>query len=224
MKATMLRARLGMLPAAQRRLLDELGGVPRGFVLYGGTALALRFEHRPSEDFDFFANRPFDPGEIEAEAPFLHGAVRLQAAPNTLVCRVDRGGAVKVSLFGGLGLRRVRDPEAVEGLSGLLIASPLDLAATKVKVVQDRAESKDYLDMSRLLESGIDLGEALGAARAVHGPTFNPLLSLKALCYFGDGDLPQLPRDVQERLVEAVGRVDPVRIPELTALPGGITP
>jgi hypothetical protein len=219
-----MRARLGVLPAAQRRLLDELGGVPRGFVLYGGTALALRFEHRASEDFDFFASRPFDPGEIETTTPFLRGAVRLQSSPNTLVCRVDRGGAVKVSFLGVLALRRVCDPEAVEGLSGLLVASPLDLAATKVKVVQDRAESKDYLDVSRLLEAGIELGEVLGAARAVYGATFNPLLSLKALCYFGDGDLPGLPIDVQNRLVEAVGRVDPVRIPEVTPLPGGIAP
>jgi Nucleotidyl transferase AbiEii toxin, Type IV TA system len=70
----MFRAKLGTLPPAQRRLLEELGGVPRGFVLY---------------------------------------------------------------------------------------ASPLDLAATKVKAVQDRAESKDYLDVSRLLEEGIGLREAL---------------------------------------------------------------
>jgi hypothetical protein len=48
---------------------------------------------------------------------------------------------------------------------------------------------KDYLDVSRLLEHGIGLAEALGAARAVYGPSFNPLPSLKALCYFGDGDL-----------------------------------
>jgi hypothetical protein len=223
-KGDMFRARLGMLPAAQRRLLDELGDVPQGFVLYGGTALALRFEHRPSEDFDFFSNRPFEPGEIEREIAFLRGAVRLQASPNTLVCRVDRGGPVKVSFFGGLALRRVRDPEAVEGLPGLLVASPLDLAATKVKAAQDRAESKDYLDVSRLLEAGLELAEALGAARAVYGSSFNPLLSLKALCYFGDGDLPLLPLDVQARLVEAVGRVDPVRIPEVPPLPGGIAP
>jgi hypothetical protein len=220
----MFRAKLGTLPAAQRRLWKELGGVPRGFVLYGGTALALRFEHRRSEDFDFFSNRPFAPDELEAETPFLRGAVRLQSSPNTLVCRLDRGGPVNLSFFGGLGLQRVRDPEAVEGLPGLRIASTLDLAATKVKAVQDRAESKDYLDVSRLLEDGIGLTEALGAARGVYGPTFNPLPSLKALCYFGDGDLLTLPPDARARLVEAVGRVDPIRIPEIPPLPGGIAP
>ena len=113
---------------------------------------------------------------------------------------------------------------ATEGLPGLLVASALDLAATKVKAAQDRAESKDYLDVSRLIEGGVELAEALGAARAVYGSSFNPLLSLKALCYFGDGDLPALPLDVQARLVEAVGRVGPLRIPEVPPLPGGIAP
>jgi len=220
----MLRPRLRTLPDAQRRLWAELGAVPRGFVLYGGTALALRFAHRSSEDFDFFSNQPFVPGELEVEIPFLRGAVRLQSFPNTLVSRVDRGGPVKVSFFGGLGLRRVRDPDAVEEVPGLLIASPLDLAASKVKVVQDRAESKDYLDVARLLEDGIDLAAALGAAQAVYGSAFNPLPSLKALCYFGDGDLMSLPMAVRARLVEAVGRVDPLRIPEIPALSGGIAP
>ena len=220
----MYRAKLGTLPPAQRRLWEELGDVPRGFVLYGGTALALRFEHRSSEDFDFFANHPFSPAELEAEVPFLRSAVRLQSSPNTLVSRVERSGPVQVSFFGGLGLRRVRDPDEVEGLPGLFVASPLDLAATKVKVVQDRAESKDYLDVSRLLEHGIGLAEALGAARAVYGPTFNPLPSLKALCYFGDGDLVSLPQDVRARLAEAVSRVDPLQIPEVRPLPGGIAP
>src|SRR6266853_6374264 len=111
----MFRAKLGTLPPAQRRLWEELAGVPRGFVLYGGTALALRFEHRSSEDFDFFANHPFVPGKLEAEIPFLRGAVRLQSSPNTLVSRIDRRGPVKVSFFGDLGLRRVHDPDAVEG-------------------------------------------------------------------------------------------------------------
>jgi hypothetical protein len=36
------RPRLDILPPAQRRLWDELAAVPAEFVLYGGTAIALR--------------------------------------------------------------------------------------------------------------------------------------------------------------------------------------
>lgn len=99
-----------------------------------------------------------------------------------------------------------------------------DLAATKVKVVQDRAETKDYLDVFRILEEGVELSRALAAARAVYGAVFNPLLSLKALSFFGDGDLGTLPERVRARLASAVSSVDPTRLPEITALPGGLLP
>lgn len=196
--------------------------IPVGFVLYGGTALALRLGHRASEDFDFFSNRSFLPADLEAQVPFLAGAERLQASPNTLVSRVDRGGPVKVSFFGGLPLRRIGDPEPAE--NGVLVASLLDLAATKVKVVQDRAEAKDYVDVNRLLEEGVELSQALGAAQSVYGSAFNPLLSLKALCYFMDGDLPTLSNAVRQRLTMAAQEVNPDALPELKPLPGGLTP
>ena len=107
---------------------------------------------------------------------------------------------------------------------GFPVASLLDLAATKVKVVQDRAEAKDYVDLSRLLEEGVDLARALGAALAAYGSSFNPLLSLKALSYFADGDLSSLSDAVRSRLSEAVRKVDPNRLPAIQALPEGIVP
>lgn len=192
-------------------------------MLYGGTALALRLGHRISEDFDFFGDFPFQPDELERHLPVLAGSTRLQSAPNTLTGLVDRGGPVKLSFFGGLTLRRVADPDVAEG-NGIRIASLLDLAATKVRVVQDRAESKDYLDLARLLEEGIALPAALGAARAVFGEAFNPVLSLKALCYFRDGDLPSLPQALRDRLARTAGEVDLGTLPHLDPLPGGLAP
>jgi hypothetical protein len=217
-----MNPRLDILPAAQRILWPELSEIPPDFVLYGGTALALRLGHRTSEDFDFFSNQTFQPDELERRIPFLAGSTRLQSSPNTLVSQVDRNGPVKVSFFGGLTLRRVQDPETVDD-PRLAIASLLDLAATKVKVVQDRAETKDYIDLSRLLEEEIDLGSALGAAVAVYGRTFNPLLSLKALSYFADGDLASLADRIKSRLAEAVRKIDPDQIPAMPASPGLIT-
>jgi len=220
----MLEPRLDQLPPSQRSLWPELSEVSEGFVLYGGTALTLRLGHRLSEDFDFFSNRSFHPDDLEREIPFLQASIRIQSSPNTLVSRVERPeGATKVSFFGGLPLRRVEDPEAAAD-NGLLIASLLDLAATKVKVVQDRAEAKDYLDLFRILEEGIDISVALGAAQAVYGAVFNPLLSLKALAYFGDGDLRSLPERVRARLAAAVSSVDPTRLPEMIARPGRLLP
>ncbi|HEY9422922.1 MAG TPA: nucleotidyl transferase AbiEii/AbiGii toxin family protein [Thermoanaerobaculia bacterium] len=219
----MLTPRLDILPPPQRALWNELVEIPSGFVLYGGTGLALRLGHRQSEDFDFFTNESFQPDELERRIPLLQDSQRLQSSPNTLVSLVDRNGPVKVSFFGGLKLRRVQDPEIAEG-TRLRVASLLDLAATKVKVVQDRAEVKDYIDVNRILDENVDLAKALGAARAVYGTVFNPLLSLKALSYFADGDLGSLPESMRSSLTDAVTRIDPNELPEIQPCPGGIAP
>jgi hypothetical protein len=47
-----LEPKLAILPPEQRRLWPELRDIPRGFVLYGGTAIALHLGHRQSVDFD----------------------------------------------------------------------------------------------------------------------------------------------------------------------------
>jgi hypothetical protein len=54
----------------------------------------------------------------------------------------------------------------------------------------------------------------LAAGAAVWGREFNPLLTLRALAYFGD--VPSVPGDVQERLRAVVNTVDPVNLPVLT--------
>ena len=148
--------------------------------------------------------------------------MRARSEPDTLVAVVDRDGAVTVSFFGGLALSRVADP-ALAGGGGPFVASLLDLAATKVKVVQDRAEANDYVDVARLLAEGISLREALAAAFAVYGSAFNPLLSLKALAYFGDGDLPSLPKEIRQTLERAV-RDTPVEAIHPLSPRGGIAP
>jgi Nucleotidyl transferase AbiEii toxin, Type IV TA system len=213
--AKTFRPRLDVLPPAQRRLWDELGSLPEHFVLYGGTALALHLGHRQSEDFDFFANRDIDPDQTFRTVPFLSGAQITQQEPNTLTCLIERGGPVKVSFFGLAHLARIRGPHIAED-NGLRIASLLDIAGTKAAVVQQRAQAKDYVDIDALISiGGIDLATQLAAARAVHGPHFAPTPTLKALTYYGDGDLPTLGTDIQRRLVDAATAVDPSQLPTL---------
>ncbi|MGH8551276.1 MAG: nucleotidyl transferase AbiEii/AbiGii toxin family protein [Methylococcales bacterium] len=204
---------LTSLPPPQRRLSPELAVTPETFTLYGGTALALRLGHRTSVDFDFFSNTPFDPDQLASKLPYLKDAERVQVAPNTLTCRVERGGPVLVSFFGDLGLGLAAAREQAQGMP-LYVASLLDLAGTKAAAVQKRAEVKDYLDMDALLRHGVNLPTALAAGSIVYGRSFNPLITLKALSYFDD--VPALPRDVRERLTAAVAAVDVTRLPALT--------
>lgn len=206
---------LSILPAPQRRLWDELTAVPGEFVLYGGTALALHLGHRESAGYDFFGNRPFDPARLADKIPFLAGATITQQEANTLSVTIDRGGPVKVSFFGLPGIPRLRLPHIAPD-NGLQIASLLDLAGTKAAVVQQRAEAKDYLDIYAILQDArIDLPTALGSARAIYGPAFNPQITLKALSFFGDGNLSRLPRAVQDRLARAAREVDLDHLPDI---------
>lgn len=203
-----------MLAAPQLKLWPELGATPEWFTLYGGTALTLRLGHRTSVDFDFFSNAPFDPERLAGTVPYLKGAERVQLAPDTLTCRVDRGGPVLVSFFGGLGLGQAAARDQVQGMA-LHVASLLDIAGTKMAVVQRRAEAKDYLDIDALLRHGVDLPTALAAGSVVYGRRFNPLITLKALSFFDD--VPMLPAEVKERLSAAVEAVDVTDLPALTA-------
>ena len=97
------------------------------------------------------------------------------------------------------------------------VASLLDLAGTKASVVQQRAEAKDYLDIDALLTDGrVDLPTALAAAKAIYGARFNPLITLKALSFFEDGDLRRLPAATRDRLAAAARRVEVERLPAIT--------
>lgn len=204
---------LEILPPSQRRLWDELAEVPEAFVLYGGTAVALHLGHRQSVDFDFFGNQPLDPNALAPSIPFLDGAVVTQRQPNTFSCTVNRGGTIKLSFFGVPGIRRLELP-LVAPDNGLRVASLLDLAGTKMSVVQMRAEAKDYIDIAAILADGrVSLPMGLAAGRAIYGSSFNPQSTLKALSYFEDGNLRRLPDETKERLVMAASSVDLDRLP-----------
>lgn len=207
--------RLDVLPEAQRRLWGELSSVPGEFVLYGGTALALHLGHRKSVDFDFFGNRALDVASLESEVPFLVGAKIIQREKNTLSAIVDRGAPVKVSFFGVPKLPRLAPPLAAKD-NDLKVASLLDLAGTEASVLQVRAEAKDYIDMDALIRIGkVGLPFALAAAGQLYGSSFNPEITLKALSYFDDGNLRELPTDMKFRLADAVNKVDVDHLPNV---------
>jgi|SRR5208283_580176 len=206
--------KLDILPAPQRALWKELQATPKQFVLYGGTALALRLAHRVSEDFDFFTNEICGPQELLGTMPYLRDGKVSLLRENTLTVVLDRGGPVSVSFFGGLGLTRVSSPDTADD-TGVQVASLLDVAGCKMAVVQRRAEAKDYRDIAALLEHGVSLTEALAAAKAIYGEQFEPRTTLRALSYFADGDLPKLSVTMQSALRTAAAGVKLDELPVL---------
>lgn len=207
-----------ILPPAQRRLWPELQNAPAlGLTLYGGTAIALRLGHRDSVDFDFFTEQALDHSAIKAAFPFVAGSTTRKEEPNTWVLSVpyadSKHSVVQVAFLGLIGFGRVGEPELTE--DGILrVASLDDLMATKVKVILQRAEAKDYRDIAAMIRAGVSLSRGLAAARLFFGPHFQPSESLKALVYFGDGDLDTLTITDRNTLVEAVSAVRD--LPEIT--------
>jgi hypothetical protein len=206
--------KLDILPDAQRLLWEELAAIPDDFTLYGGTAVALHLGHRQSVDFDFFAAKGIDTAALYNGIAWLNGATVMQQEKNTLTCLVRRGEPVKVSFFGLPQLRTIAAPH-VAGGNGVRIASLIDLAGTKAAVVQKRAEAKDYIDIDAIMSAGIGLPTALAAAAFIYGPGFNPQITLKALSYFDDGDVRQLPATLKARILKAVAATDLDQLPAL---------
>lgn len=203
-------ARMGILPEAQRNIWPDLRVVSDiGFTLYGGTAIALRFGHRESVDFDFFSDIPFEPDALVQRVPLLERARPLQVGTNTYTAIVtdDRTGSrVKLSFFGGLRIGRINNPSWTQ--DGVLrVADPLDLLATKLKVILQRVEAKDYIDVATLTREGVSLTEGLAAASAFYPQTFPPQQCIKTLTYFGDGDLGAVPQADRDHLVEVTRAV-----------------
>ena len=184
-----LKPILDILPDEQRLLWPALSDIPDSFVLYGGTALALRLGHRSSVDFDFFSSDAID-FNVLFRLPFIARADVLQREPNTLTVSTIPGHGltpVKVSFFGRIDTGRVGNPERTD--DGVLqVASLLDLFGTKLKVLLQRVAARDYLDLAAILRAGLPLDDGLGAAATLYGRQFPPTEAVKALSYFGEGE------------------------------------
>ena len=110
---------------------------------------------------------------------------------------------MKVSFFGGIEIGCVDPPEITE--DGVLpVASLRDLLGTKLKVLLQRVESKDYRDIAAILRSGTSLDEGLAAAQALYAAQFPASEALKALVYFKGGDLDSLEVEITTFLAETV--------------------
>jgi hypothetical protein len=162
----MFQPHFEILPPPQITLWPELAELPGHFVLYGGTALALRLGHRQSLDFDFFTSETAIPAQLLGHLKILRGAKILQNTTQTLTVSLNRAGPVKLSFFGGLQLGRVGQSDTTpDGF--VKVASLLDLAATKAAVITQRAEAKDYLDLLAIIQTSEDIDLARGWCKSV---------------------------------------------------------
>jgi hypothetical protein len=157
------------------------------------TAVALRLGHRTSVDFDFFTDKLLDRQALNDAFAFLGRSEVIQDRPDSLTVLVPVAeDSVKVSFFGNIAIGRVGVPDLTPD-GTVEVASLLDLLATKLKVIQQRIEAKDYRDIVAILRAGVALESGLAAATAMYHPSFEPSEAARALTYF-DGATWQLSR------------------------------
>lgn len=171
----------------QLRNLKDLG-----FVLYGGSALALQLGQRQSVGFEFFLHGRLKQKLLRGACPLLGDeslVTQIQDSENTVTFEIsppDSGkGIATISFFGNLGYGRVGEPRLTED-GVLVVASALDIFATKLKGIIQRPSTEDFADIIRLMKSQESLFEALEAASILFGTDFSPMLALKALSYFDE--------------------------------------
>ncbi len=190
-----------MLSPEASRVWEFLSRQPAlaGFVLVGGTGLALRLRHRRSDDFDLaFPAEQLPRGRIEALVRIAPGqGIRLAlsqdeaAASQFLEAGLELGdyqqnylanGTVKVSFFSPEPpFRRILAGPAEDRVR---IASLPELFKTKCLVSALRSKSRDWLDLYLLLrnhgfsirdyhaafaEAGVDAQWEIGMSRLCSG-------------------------------------------------------
>ena len=209
---------LNILPEAQLELWPLLKDIPKEFILYGGTAVALQLGHRTSVDFDFFSDLPLNQEKLLQEFPLLKKYSLVRPEINTINCIMDlKNGPVKLQFLANLGDRQKRIVKPILAPDNQLqIASLKDLFATKLNTIQNRADCKDYLDIDAIIKSGISLEEGLGCAVAVYGNIFDPASSLRALCSYRDGNLDELNPEIKNYLSQCAANV--AEIPKINII------
>src|SRR5271157_1803747 len=191
---------LEVLTETQRDIWPTLGWTTADrFVLYGGTAIALRRGHRASIDFDFFTDQELNQSNVHQELRKSGMAFHVVQDEKNSFTIVTEPGSVRLSFFGALGMGRVGVPALTED-GVVMVASSLDLLGTKLKVIMQRAESKDYSDIAQLLGAGQSLIQGLGASQSLYGSTFAPAECLRALTFFDDGDLTRVSAETRNVL------------------------
>lgn len=163
-------------------------GITEGWVLAGGTGLALQLGHRISDDLDFFRADPFAPDALLSRLAGL-GRVAVQSrSAGTLhvtldALRVSFLGAEAPLLFGGTPYR------------GLLLADPRDIAVMKVIAVGGRGSRKDFVDLYFYLQGGGTLDGLLAMVRRrFAGVDYNTYHLLRSLVFFEDAESEPMPR------------------------------
>ncbi|MGH9246120.1 MAG: nucleotidyl transferase AbiEii/AbiGii toxin family protein [Acidimicrobiales bacterium] len=182
-----------VLPASAQTVWRALAGnLPIGAYLVGGTGIAAHLGHRVSRDLDFFVPQPFDPTRLASRLEQLGSFAATQLEPGTL------NGYLNDTKLQFLDTHQQHPIEPTAVIGGIPVAGLGDLLATKLEVIGDRGELRDYFDLLALERDAgrrVEEGLALFLERyRTATPDAAVLHIVRGLGYFADvADDPALP-------------------------------
>jgi len=159
--------------------------------LAGGTALALIIGHRESIDFDWFSPSEFDPENLARQLSLLKPFEINEAARGTLHGIMDN---VRVSWL--YYPNPILDNFVTSSsIPGLRLASLKDIGTMKLTALSHRGSAKDFIDLYKLHEHGLDLDDLLDLMpHKFPGTKINYYYIIKSLSYFDDAEAEPMPR------------------------------
>ena len=155
--------------------------------LAGGSALALRFGHRISVDFDFFSPSEFDSLSMSRKLASLGAFVEDTREKNTLL-----------GVFNGVKYSYFYYPysllEQGDTYNNVMVASISDIAAMKLSAIMDRGIKRDFIDLFMITKQGIFMDVIFSLYDRKYGLLqSNKVSLLKFLSYFDDADKSDMP-------------------------------
>lgn len=152
------------------------------FYLAGGTAIALYFGHRQSQDLDFFSVDQFDPDTLQENLARFGAFETTKKERNTLTGKLIKA---KLSFF------KIPDKpiKPLLHLDSIRLADLLDLALMKIMAISDRGAKRDFIDLYVLSDRFKPLEELLESLPEKYGEwKYNLAHILRSIGYFADAE------------------------------------
>ena len=182
-------------------ILKDLMEIPslKPFSLVGGTALALRYGHRSSEDLDLFYHEKFDQSGIvkDLESAFKQRFVYKQEHTSFgIFCFIDE---IKVDIVHYPHL-----PIApIETERGIRFYSNADIASMKIQAILGRGKKKDFWDLHELLKH-FSLQQIIDWHKQKYPNQMLAISIPHAITYYIDADESETPVSFKKQTWEVV--------------------
>lgn len=160
----------------------------KGWILAGGTGLALQLGHRVSEDLDFFRTDKYKIARLHTALRSFGEYETLQEDEKTLTVILSE---TKLSFF------CIADPFIFETIpySFFSVADVRDIALMKILAISGRGSKKDFIDLYTILRKEITLQELFKLIPKKYGASRGNIYHiLKSLAYFNDAEKEPLPK------------------------------